>query len=137
MRRREFIAGLGAVASWPVVAANALDAASPIVGFLVGISYKGPLQYLWAAFREGLASLGYVEGQNLRIELREADGHYERLLGIVTFSNNQEIAVARREVEIDELCTYALDQLLDCWFSVLGRGYQSFGIILGKPSACD
>ncbi len=78
MNRREFIAGLGGAAAWPTLA-NALDAASPIVGFLVGISYKGPLQSLWAAFREGLASLGYVEGQNLRIELREADGHYERL----------------------------------------------------------
>jgi GNAT superfamily N-acetyltransferase len=42
--------------------------------------YKGPIyQPNWAAFREGLASLGYVEGKNLRIELREADGHYERL----------------------------------------------------------
>jgi putative ABC transport system substrate-binding protein len=37
------------------------------------------MQPFWAAFQEGLASLGYVEGQNLRIDLREADGHYERL----------------------------------------------------------
>ncbi len=79
MKRREFIAALGGTAAWPTLA-NALDAASPIVGFLVGISYKGPLlQSLWAAFLEGLGSRGYVEGQNLRIELREADGHYERL----------------------------------------------------------
>jgi putative ABC transport system substrate-binding protein len=81
MRRREFIAGVGAVAGWSVVAANALDASSPIVGFLTGgQSYKGPvMQPYWAAFQEGLASLGYVEGQNLRVELREAEGHYERL----------------------------------------------------------
>jgi putative ABC transport system substrate-binding protein len=78
MRRRTFIAALGSAAAWPTLA-NAPDAASPIVGFLVGASYKGPWQSLWAAFREGLASLGYVEGQNLRIKLREADGHYERL----------------------------------------------------------
>jgi putative tryptophan/tyrosine transport system substrate-binding protein len=79
MRRREFIAGLGAVACWPVVA-KAIDDASPVIGFLYGISFKGPLtQSYWAAFQEGLASLGYVEGQNLRIDLREADGHYERL----------------------------------------------------------
>jgi putative ABC transport system substrate-binding protein len=37
------------------------------------------MQPFWAAFREGLASLGYVEGQNLRVDLREADGHYDRL----------------------------------------------------------
>jgi putative ABC transport system substrate-binding protein len=79
MRRRAFIAALGSAAAWPILA-NALDAASPVVGFLHGISFKGPVaQPLWAAFREGLASLGYVEGQNLKIELREAEGHYERL----------------------------------------------------------
>jgi putative ABC transport system substrate-binding protein len=79
MKRREFIAALGGAAAWPVLA-NALDAASPVVGFLYGISFKGPLaRPYWAAFREGLASLGYVEGQNLKIELREAEGHYERL----------------------------------------------------------
>ena len=79
MRRRAFIAALGGAAVWPVLA-NALDAASPVVGFLYGISFKGPLaQPYWAAFREGLASLGYVDGQNLKIELREAEGHYERL----------------------------------------------------------
>ena len=80
--RRAFIAGLGGAAAWPVLA-NALDAASPVIGFLYGISFKAPVtQSFWAAFREGLASLGYIEGQNLRIELREADGQYERLPGL-------------------------------------------------------
>jgi len=69
----------GGAAAWSVLA-NALGAALPVVGFLYGISFKGPLaQPYWVAFREGLASLGYVEGQNLKIELREAEGHYERL----------------------------------------------------------
>ena len=73
--RRAFIAGLGSSAAWPTLT-NAIDAASPIVGFLVGTSYKRPeLHPNWAAFQDGLASLGYVEGQNLKIELREADGH--------------------------------------------------------------
>jgi ABC-type uncharacterized transport system substrate-binding protein len=80
MRRRAFIAGLGSAAAWPTLA-NALEAASPIVGFLTGgVSYKAPvMQPYWTAFQEGLASLGYVEGRNLSIEVREADGHYERL----------------------------------------------------------
>jgi putative ABC transport system substrate-binding protein len=79
VKRRTFIAAVGSVAAWPTLA-NALDDASPIVGFLTGASYKRPgLQPNWAAFQDGLASLGYVEGQNLKIELREADGHYERL----------------------------------------------------------
>ncbi|PWT81169.1 MAG: ABC transporter substrate-binding protein [Acidobacteria bacterium] len=77
--RRAFIGGLGTAAAWPVLA-NALDAASPVVGVLHGISFKGPVaQPFLAAFREGLASLSYVEGQNLRIEVREAEGHYDRL----------------------------------------------------------
>jgi putative tryptophan/tyrosine transport system substrate-binding protein len=81
MNRRAFIAALGGAALVRPTLANALDAASPIVGFLTGgLSYKEPLmQPYWAAFQEGLASLGYVEGQNLRIDLREANGHYERL----------------------------------------------------------
>jgi hypothetical protein len=60
--RRAFIAALGGAAvAWPRLA-NAQDAASPIVGFLTGITYKRPqLQPYWAAFREGLGSLGYIE----------------------------------------------------------------------------
>jgi ABC-type uncharacterized transport system substrate-binding protein len=82
MRRRAFIAGLGGAAAWSVLA-NALDAAPPLVGFLFGTSFKAPVtQLFWAAFLQGLASLGYVEGQNLRIELREAEGRYERLAGL-------------------------------------------------------
>ena len=76
--RREFVAALGGAAAWPTLA-NALDAAPPTVGFLTGTTYKGPSQSTWTAFQEGLGSLGYIEGQNLRIELREAEGHYERL----------------------------------------------------------
>lgn len=78
MRRREFIAGLGGVVARPFLA-SALDAGSPVVGYLHGISFKGVAQPFWVAFLEGLASLGYVEGQNLKVELREAEGHYERL----------------------------------------------------------
>ncbi len=80
INRRAFIAGLGGAAAWPVVA-RAQQSATPVVGFLTGgLSYKAPvMQPYWAAFQEGLASLGYVEGQNLKIEVREADGHYGRL----------------------------------------------------------
>jgi putative tryptophan/tyrosine transport system substrate-binding protein len=77
--RRVFTAALGSAAAWPVVA-NALDASAPVVGILHGISFKAPVaQPLWAAFRDGLASLGYVAGENLKIELREAEWNYERL----------------------------------------------------------
>jgi putative tryptophan/tyrosine transport system substrate-binding protein len=77
MNRREFIAGLGGAAVWSVVA-RAQQPAMPLIGFLSGTSPHG-FEHLAAAFRRGLSQAGYVEGQNVAIEYRWAEGHYERL----------------------------------------------------------
>jgi putative tryptophan/tyrosine transport system substrate-binding protein len=77
MRRREFIAFIGGVAAWPMVA-RAQQAPLPVIGFLSSGSAKG-FQSLVTAFRQGLSQAGYVEGQNLAIEYRWADGDYEKL----------------------------------------------------------
>jgi putative ABC transport system substrate-binding protein len=74
MRRREFIAGLGSAAAWPVVAWGQ-QALMPVVGVLNAISSVGRAR----AFRQGLNEGGYVEGRNVAIEYRSADGQYERL----------------------------------------------------------
>jgi putative ABC transport system substrate-binding protein len=78
MRRREFIAGLGSAAAWPVVARAQLQQAVPVVGYLSGRSadLERPLVQ---AFRKGLNDGGYVEGRNVAIEYRWADGQYEQL----------------------------------------------------------
>jgi len=75
VRRRTFVAALGGVAVVPTLI-HAEEAAQPIVGYLdSGSETRSRV----AAFRDGLAGMGYVEGQNVRIEYRWAEGQYDRL----------------------------------------------------------
>jgi putative ABC transport system substrate-binding protein len=78
MRRREFIAGLGA-AAWPVVA-QAQRPKKLVIGYLN--STTGADQRFTEAFRQGLSDLGYVEGQNISIEYYWLGGQYDRLTAL-------------------------------------------------------
>ena len=78
MRRHAFISLIvSAAAAWPF-AAGAQQPAMPVVGFLNGGSPKAYARPL-SAFLEGLAETGYVEGRNVAIEYRWAEGQYDRL----------------------------------------------------------
>ena len=77
MRRQEFITALGGAAVWPRVG-HAQQTALSIIGFLSAVS-AGQFAQRLAGFRQGLNETGYVEGQNLAIENRWAEGRYDRL----------------------------------------------------------
>jgi putative ABC transport system substrate-binding protein len=77
MQRREFIAGLGSVAAWPL-AARAQRPGVPVIGWL-GSESREADQLRVTRFRQASTSQGYVEGRNLTIEYRYADSQYDRL----------------------------------------------------------
>ena len=76
MRRRELMLLGAAMTAAPALRAQ--QKAVPVIGYLGGAS-PGPFAPFVAAFRQGLRETGYVEGQNLAIEYRWAEGHYDRL----------------------------------------------------------
>jgi putative tryptophan/tyrosine transport system substrate-binding protein len=91
IKRREFIAILSGAAGWPLVA-RAQQLGMPVIGVLNG---RSPNDYvsLQAAFNEGLSAGGYVEGRNLAIEYRWAEGRYDRLPTLANELLHRDIAV--------------------------------------------
>jgi hypothetical protein len=127
MRRREFIAGLGS-AAWPL-AARAQRRTLPVIGFLNGSSAGSGSGFL-AAFRRGLREERFVEGENVTIQPRWADGQFDRLPALAMELVNRGVAViaAGNEVKMITPINYNpfdFDDRLSDWVKDAQRSIPS------------
>ncbi|MEA2891808.1 MAG: hypothetical protein QOI05_2601, partial [Bradyrhizobium sp.] len=91
MRRRDFIALLGTAATWPILA-RAQQLAMPVIGYISSGSRESDT-FRVNAFRKGLKESGFIEGQNVKIEFRWAENHFERLSSLATELADHSVAV--------------------------------------------
>ena len=134
MRRREFVAGLGSTAAWPVVAPA--QRALPVVGVLVG----GPAQldevYHMAALRKGLSEFGFVEGKNVEILYVGAEWQYDRLPALAAELVRRRVAVIFAMWNVPALFAKSATETLPVVFVVGGDPVQ-LGLVtrLDRPDA--
>src|SRR6202011_1436240 len=91
MRRREFISLLGGAVAWPL-AARAQQPGMPVVGFL-SIASPAPFAHLVPALRRGVQDAGFVEGRDVAVEYRWAEGRYDRLPELAADLVHPQVAV--------------------------------------------
>jgi putative tryptophan/tyrosine transport system substrate-binding protein len=91
MRRRDFIAGLGTAAAWPLTA-HTQQPSLPVVGFVAADAVAAAAERA-GAFRKGLGETGYAEGQNVTVEYHWLDGRYDRVPALMADLVRRRVAV--------------------------------------------
>src|SRR6516225_10085343 len=118
MKRRAFIAGLGSVAAWPVVA-RAQQAAVPVIGYLSTES-ADDTQNLTVAFLQSLKETGYVEGRNVAVEYRWAENQFDRLPALAADLVRHRVAVIVANVTESALAAKAATTTIPIVFNTGG-----------------
>ena len=104
IERREFITLLGGAAAWPLAARAQQPPAMPVIGWLSQSNANTDELFL-PAFRQALAARGYVEGRNLKVEYRFADGMLDRLTALAGDLVRSGVALAQLESgHYDQMC---------------------------------
>jgi putative tryptophan/tyrosine transport system substrate-binding protein len=132
MNRRELLLLLGGVIAVPRVL-RAQKKATAVIGLLGSI---GPIAPQLAAFRQGLSETGYIEGQNLAIEYRWAEGHYDRLPALAAdlVSRKVDLIVATGG-DVSALAAKSATSTIPIVFTAIGRDPVELGLIasLARP----
>jgi putative tryptophan/tyrosine transport system substrate-binding protein len=137
MRRREFIAGLGSAAAWPVVARAQQPEGVRHIGLLLPAAADDPVYQAWVGMiLQSLKEIGYVEGQNVAVEYRWADNQLDRLPALVADLVRRRVAVIVASGTPAALAAKAATTIIPIVF-VTGGDPVALGLVasLNRPGA--